>query len=317
MKIYFCCCCCKKKKKIYLGSASINISCKNESHIYFDIAYTNEPGLYEYEPQVNNKNAKIKIKLVTTNQKVVKILIDPNKTVTELIKFYFKIIKRQDLFSNPNIIFLFHAKILKHDSKYLIKDYIKILKFDYEYTIIIDDPVNNIGAINSETSSETSSYETQNQSSYVSNNSNDLAPNVIYYQQDNKNIIENEVLNTNVSEYEYEPYVKRKNAKIKILLVTTGQKKLKILIDPNKAMTELIKFYFEVIKRPELFSDQSIRFLFNSFFIPHNSKDLIRKYINKYNYVNTIVINDLEGKIQPLINNEISPGQNYTNLEII
>ena len=317
MKIYFCCCCCKKKKKIYVGSASIDISCKNESHIYFDIGYTNEPGFYEYEPQVNNKNAKIKIKLVTTSQKVVKILIDPNKTVTELIQFYFKIIKRQDLFGNPNIIFLFNSKILKHDSKYLIKDYIKILNFDYEYTIIIDDPVNNIGAKNSETSSETGSYETQNQSSYVSNNSNDLAPNVIYYQQDNRNIIENEVLNTDVPEYEYELYVKSKNAKIKILLVTTGQKKLQILIDPNKTMTELIKFYFEVIKRPELFGDQSIRFLFNSFFIPHNSKDLIRKYINKYNYVNTIVINDLEGKIQPLINNEISPGQNYTNLEII
>ena len=320
MKVYFCCC--KKKKNIYIGTASIDISCKkNESHIYFDIGYTNESGFYEYEPQVNNKNTKIKVRLVTTSQKIVKILINPNKTVTELIKFYFKIIRRQDLFGDPSIIFLFNAKLLFHNSNVLIKDYIKILNFDDEYRIIIDDLYDKIGSFNSETSSETSSYETQtqsqNQSSFVYNNSkyltsNDINNNNYYnlnainYYQDNKNIIENEVINMYI--YEYEPQVKRENGKIKILLVTTGQKKLKILIDPNKTMTELIKFYFEVIKRQELFGDPSIRFLFNSFFIPHNSKDLIKKYINNFNDVNTIVINELEGKIQSQIKSEIPPG---------
>ena len=301
MKIYFCCC--KKKKNIYVGTASIDISCKkNESHIYFDIGYTNGSGFYEYEPQVNNGNTKIKIRLLTTSQKLVKILIDPNKTVTELIKFYFKIIRRQELFGDPSIIFLFNAQLLFHNSNVLIKDYIKILNFDDEYRIIIDDLDDKIGAFYSEISSETSSYETQiqsqNQSLFASNNF-----------KDNKNIIENEVLNIDISEYEYEPHIKSESAKIKILLVTTSQKKLKILIDPNKTMTELIKFYFSVIKRQELFGDPSIRFLFNSFFIPHNSKDLIKKYINNFNDVNTIVINDLEGKIQSQIKSEIPPGE--------
>ena len=230
-------------------------------------------------------------------------------------------IKRQDLFGDPSIIFLFNAKLLFHNSNVLIKDYIKILNFDEEYRIIIDDLYDKIGTFNSETSSETSSYETQtqsqNQSSFVYNNSNYLTSNdinnnnyynlnAINYYQDNKNIIENEVINMDI--YEYEPQVKRENGKIKILLVTTGQKKLQILIDPNKTITELIKFYFEVIKRQELFGDQSIRFLFNSFFIPHNSKDLIKKYISNFNDVNTIVINDLEGKIQSPIKSEMPPG---------
>ena len=271
--------CCKKKKKLSDGQLC---SCK-------------------YEQQVNNKNKKIKIRLETTSQQMVKILIDPNKTVTELIKFYFEIIKRPDLFGDQSISFLFNAQSLFHNSKDLIKDYIKILNFDDEYRIIIDDLDDKIGAFYSEISSETSSYETQiqsqNQSSFASNNF-----------KDNKNIIENEVLNIDISEYEYEPHIKSESAKIKILLVTTSQKKLQIIIDPNKTMTELIKFYFEVIKRQELFGDPSIRFLFNSFFIPHNSKDLIKKYINNFNDVNTIVINDLEGKIQSQIKSEIPPG---------
>ena len=88
-------CCCKKKKKLSNGHLCL---CK-------------------YEQQVNNKHKKIKIRLETTSLQMVKILIDPNKTVTELIKFYFKIIRRQELFGDQSIRFLFNAQLLFHDSK--------------------------------------------------------------------------------------------------------------------------------------------------------------------------------------------------------
>ena len=101
----------------------------------------------------------------------------------------------------------------------------------------------------------------------------------------------------NDEEYEYESIIKSDTPKINIVLVTTSQRKIKILINPDKTITELIKFYFEKIKRPELFGDKSIRFIMNAQLILPGSKDLIKNYINKNNDVNTIVIDDLDDKI--------------------
>jgi len=309
--------CCKKKKKPPIDTSSIDICYKNEPYLNFDVGYINKPIIYEYEPQVKSENTKIKIILETTSLMKVQILIDPYKTVSELIKFYFEIIKRPELFGDLDIRFLLNAKLLNHNSKDLIKNYINIRK-DVN-TIIIDDINDKIKSIKSETTFETNSNEikiqNKNHLPFFLNNSNDLSPNNINKindsnfnstndKPDNKPIIVNESINIDI--FEYEPKLENKNAKIKIILETTGQKKLQILIDPNKTMTELIKFYFEIIKRPDLFGDPSIRFLFNSNFTPHNSKDLIKKYISKLVDVNTIVIDDLEDKIQPSIKCEIT-----------
>ena len=43
----------------------------------------------------------------------------------ELIKYYFKIIKRIGLFGDESIVFLLNSKIIKRDSKDKINDYIK------------------------------------------------------------------------------------------------------------------------------------------------------------------------------------------------
>ena len=51
---------------------------------------------HEYEPLDHDKNKGL-IRFVTTNQKEIKIFFDPNKTMRELIKFYFDEIKRGDL----------------------------------------------------------------------------------------------------------------------------------------------------------------------------------------------------------------------------
>ena len=98
--------------------------------------------------------------------------------------------------------------------------------------------------------------------------------------------------------YEYEPEVPKEN-KIPIIIETTSQIKVQILIDPNKTMVELIKYYFKVIGKKDLFNDQSIRFILNANLITHNSKDLINNYIKKETKVYTIIVDDLEDKIKP------------------
>ena len=80
---------------------------------------------------------------------------------------------------------------------------------------------------------------------------------------------------------------------LKLLL----NQKIKIFIDPNKTIYELIKFFFEKIHKPELFGDPSIRFLINAKYILYDSKDLIRKYINVNNKTHTIVVDDLDDKL--------------------
>ena len=93
---------------------------------------------------------------------------------------------------------------------------------------------------------------------------------------------------------EYEPQTKNDVQKVRIQLITTCQFKIEIIIDPNKTFHELIKFYFDKINRSDLFGDERINFLFKAKNIPHDSKDLIKDYINKEFEVNTIIVNDVD-----------------------
>ena len=83
---------------------------------------------------------------------------------------------------------------------------------------------------------------------------------------------------------------------MKIIITTTSQYKIGILIDPNKTVKELIKFYFETIKRPELFGDKSITFIWSANVITHDSNTTIKSHLNKRLDNNTIVVDDEEGK---------------------
>ena len=95
--------------------------------------------------------------------------------------------------------------------------------------------------------------------------------------------------------YEYEPEKKSANKK-KIIFETTGQYKVQITIEPDKTMEELIKYYFEIRKRKDLFGDKTISFMLNGNVIFHDSKDKIKKFINQKNDVNIILVNDVEDK---------------------
>ena len=97
--------------------------------------------------------------------------------------------------------------------------------------------------------------------------------------------------------YEYGSKGNIGSSKIEILFMTTLQRKTKIIIDPNKSMNDLIKFYLEKVEKPELFGDPSIGFIKNAVAISHDSKDLIKKYIKKNDNPPIILVDDLEDKI--------------------
>ena len=102
---------------------------------------------------------------------------------------------------------------------------------------------------------------------------------------------------------EHESQKRKKNSAILILLKTTGQDEVKISIDPNKTMGELIKSYFNKIKRKDLYGDESIIFMKNAKVISHNSSELIKTYFEGLNEGNVIVITDLDDKIKSTFNN--------------
>jgi len=79
--------------------------------------------------------------------------------------------------------------------------------------------------------------------------------------------------------------------------MTTNQKKIKILIDRNKKMKELIKIFFKKIKRPDLYNDKDIAFLKNGRNYLHDSDNLIKDEISEES--NIILVSDAQEKIEP------------------
>lgn len=68
-------------------------------------------------------------------------------------------------------------------------------------------------------------------------------------------------------------------------------------------MNDLFKYYFKTIKKEDLFGDESIRFMKNGTFIPHNSNDLVKDRFKRKLDGNVIMIDDVEGKIHSYLMN--------------
>ena len=100
--------------------------------------------------------------------------------------------------------------------------------------------------------------------------------------------------------------VNRQDIKIfTFIFETTSQNRIEILIESDKTYGELIESYFKKIKRPDLFTDKTITFLFSGNLIPKDSKDIIgKKYIDKKSkdHIYKIIVNDLDDKIKLNIN---------------
>ena len=80
---------------------------------------------------------KIKIFFETTSHHKTIISIDKNRKIENLIKLYFKNMGHPECFGDKNILFLYNAQLLYHDSQDLIKKYIR--NDQENITIIVDD----------------------------------------------------------------------------------------------------------------------------------------------------------------------------------
>ena len=64
----------------------------------------------------------------------------------------------------------------------------------------------------------------------------------------------------------------------------------KIKIDSDEKMKDLIKFYFNILNRPDLYGCQHIFFKCNNVDIKPDSEDPIKKYITGQNNEITILV---------------------------
>ena len=105
------------------------------------------------------------------------------------------------------------------------------------------------------------------------------------------------IIQDNQEIYKFEPDSNNSNPKKLIIFETTSQMKVIIKIDPEKRMTDLIKFYFKIINKPELFNDNTILFLMNSNLIQHKDERLIKSIIPMQYDDCKIIVVDNEDKI--------------------
>ena len=78
--------------------------------------------------------------------------------------------------------------------------------------------------------------------------------------------------------------------------MTTRQQRIKISIDKNRTIENLIKLFFKKVGYPEYFGDNSIIFLYNADILFHNSQDLIMDIYKPAN--DTIVVDDRDDKLE-------------------
>jgi len=100
--------------------------------------------------------------------------------------------------------------------------------------------------------------------------------------------------------HEHEPMDGKKDPLI-FIFENTNQNKVKILIDSSKTIGELIKFYFDELKKPDLYGDKSIWFLINGKNIyEYDQEEPLVSLMDKINDFQTItiVVNDSEEKIK-------------------
>ena len=116
----------------------------------------------------------------------------------------------------------------------------------------------------------------------------------------NNSFINKEKINNTDILYEHEPGFDKENP-IKIIFENNNIGNISIYIDSNKTIEEMISFYFEIIKRPELYGDEKIVFLRNGNAIPiPYPKEPIETLKNKGDTLETfrIVVIDQEDKMR-------------------
>lgn len=99
----------------------------------------NEEKIYEYITENDcEKGNKIKVTFMNTAGSKVIILINPNRTIKELVKYFFKIIQRPSLYKEENICLLINGGNIDRKSKNEIKSLIQLHE-EKELIILVDD----------------------------------------------------------------------------------------------------------------------------------------------------------------------------------
>ena len=83
--------------------------------------------------------------------------------------------------------------------------------------------------------------------------------------------------------------------KIEILFQTTTQYKIKISIDKNETIENLIKLFFKKVGHPNYFGDDNIVFLYKGNVFWHRSHNLVKDYIKNENEI--IVVHDMDDRL--------------------
>ena len=127
---------------------------------------------------------------------------------------------------------------------------------------------------------------------------NKIASNISIFETQNNdpiNSLKASKTNLNIETYINEPEKQKLNP-ITFLFLTTSQYKLNITIESDKKMEDLIKFYFQILNKPNLYNDREIVFVKNARTIHHNCQDLVGQYFDKKNE-NIILVVDQDNKI--------------------
>ena len=99
----------------------------------------NEEKIYEYITENDcEKGNKIKVTFMNTAGSKVIILINPNRTIKELVKYFFKIIQRPSLYKEENICLFTNGGNIDRKSKNEIKSLIQLHE-EKELIILVDD----------------------------------------------------------------------------------------------------------------------------------------------------------------------------------
>ena len=100
----------------------------------------NEEKIYEYITENDcEKGNKIKVTFMNTAGSKVIILINPNRTIKELVKYFFKIIQRPSLYKEENICLIINGGNIDRKSKNEIKSLFQLSDEKKELIIIVDD----------------------------------------------------------------------------------------------------------------------------------------------------------------------------------
>ena len=276
-----------------------------------------------------SKERDLKFIFKTTNKHETEISIEAEKSIAELIIMYYHKINRVDLIENDSIFFIYKGSEINPEQGDKLGEYFKLDQKYYEITVIdnnnlISKPKKVFNILFILTTNQARTIISIENDKTIKElmleyfkkiNRMDLfgdknifllygGSNIAVHQKDLidkyfKDNQENQILVIDEEE-KITNSKKLKNNQfsnfLNICFLTTSFKNIYLYIEKNKTIGESIKLFFQKINQPELYSDESIQFIFKAFNLPRDSKDLVGNIINDDNKI--VLVVDPDDKIK-------------------